>query len=134
MPTVLLETPASGYDPKKAFDESVRRFWDAELSEIYPTLQRLRRIGLVTVSAEPSDRGPDRKVYTRTKTGLDALREWLSAGPVVENQRIEHLGQHFLLGQAGEGDRTRAFLEELREVLGDSLRCGPSSRAAEGSG
>lgn len=117
----FLETPASGYDLKKAFDESVRHFWDAELSQIYPTLHRLRRDGLVVASTEPSVRGPDRKVYTRTPAGLDALRAWLSAPPVVENQRIEHLAQLFFLGQAEEVERTRGFLEEIREAFSRRL-------------
>lgn len=117
----FLEAPASGYDLKKAFDDSVRHFWDAELSQIYPTLHRLRREGLVVSSTEPSDRGPDRKVYARTPEGLEALRDWLSVPPMVENQRIEHLAQLFFLGQAHDADRTRTFLEELLEVFARRL-------------
>ena len=75
----------------------------------------------MTVSTEPSDRGPNRKVYTRTAAGLVALREWLSGGPRMEQQRIEHLAQLFFLDQAGEPGQTRAFLEELREVFGRRL-------------
>ena len=82
----FLRSPVSDYDLKKAFDESVRHFWEAELSQIYPTLHRLRREEWVTSTVEPSDRGPDRKVYRRTPAGVAALREWLSGAPLVEKQ------------------------------------------------
>ncbi len=43
----LLREPASGYDLKAYFDKSVRYFWAAELSQIYPTLQRMEKAVLV---------------------------------------------------------------------------------------
>ena len=37
----------SGYDLKKAFDNSVRHFWSANQSQIYRTLAQLDEEGLV---------------------------------------------------------------------------------------
>lgn len=132
----FLETPASGYDLKKAFDESVRHFWDAELSQIYPSLHRLHREGLVSFTTEPSDRGPDRKVYARTPAGLEVFRQWLAAGPVVGDQRIGHLAQLFFLGQFDDAPRTRSFLEELRAVFGRRLAalCAIESHVRDANG
>jgi PadR family transcriptional regulator AphA len=39
--------PFSGYDLKKAFDNSVRHFWYADQSQIYRTLARLTEQGYV---------------------------------------------------------------------------------------
>ena len=39
--------PLSGYDLKKAFDNSVRHFWPANQSQIYRTLSQMTDEGLV---------------------------------------------------------------------------------------
>ena len=110
----FLETPSSGYDLKKIFDETVRYFWNAELSQIYPTLHRLRSEGLVVSSKERSEKGPDREVYSRTLAGTEKLRQWLAAAPVVHTERFAYLAQLFFLGQAEDLDLTLSFLQQLR--------------------
>jgi len=70
----LLREPASGYDLKDAFNETVAHFWSAELSQIYPTLKRLEERGLLRSRREPSPKGPDRRVYRLTGEGREELR------------------------------------------------------------
>jgi len=70
--------PLSGYDLKKAFDNSVRHFWPADQSQIYRTLAQLTAEGLVERAADGE--GPrDRHPYHITATGLSELRQWLVA-------------------------------------------------------
>ena len=59
----MLTEPATGYELKTAFDQSASHFWPAELSQIYRTLKRLEEAGRLKSRSEPSDRGPDRRVY-----------------------------------------------------------------------
>ncbi|MDH3255198.1 MAG: PadR family transcriptional regulator [Acidobacteriota bacterium] len=118
----FLENPSSGYDLKKIFDETVRFFWSAELSQIYPTLHQLRSEGLVVSTRERSEKGPDREVYSRTPAGTEELQRWLAAGPVNHTERFAFLAQLFFLGQAEDLDLTRSFLQQLRARFADRLQ------------
>jgi len=69
--------PMSGYDLKQFTDRSTSNFWHAELSQIYVTLKSLEKEGLVTSSAVPQASRPDRRVYTITENGQQALSDWL---------------------------------------------------------
>ena len=54
--------PHTGYELKKFFDVSVAHFWNAELSQIYPTLKTLETEGLVDMDVQVQADRPNRKV------------------------------------------------------------------------
>ena len=108
----MLRKPASGYDLKAEITQSVGHFWHAELSQIYPTLGRLARDGLLDVRTEPSDKGPPRKVYETTADGHAHLLEWLNSRPAVGTERLEWLAQVWFLDE--EPSRALPFFRELR--------------------
>ena len=109
----MLGRPASGYDLKLKFSHSVAHFWSAELSQIYPTLSRLEKEGLLRSEQVPSDKGPDRKVYTRTSGGRTELKSWLESGPVCRQDRINFLTQVMFLDAIPTKSRIR-FLRDLK--------------------
>lgn len=113
----MLRTPASGYDLKAEFAASISHFWAAELSQIYPMLQRLEKRGLLTSKTEPSDRGPPRKVYSLTKAGRAELRAWLQRPPQINTERIEWLAQLWFMDELGDTERALTFLTALRGDL-----------------
>jgi DNA-binding PadR family transcriptional regulator len=110
----LLARPASGYELGQVFGQSVRHFWSAELSQIYPALARLEKDGLLISHAEPSDKGPPKKIYRRTRAGTRALRLWLEDGPIVRTERTAYLTQVFFLDEVNVVTRIK-FLEALRD-------------------
>ncbi|MDX1460976.1 MAG: PadR family transcriptional regulator [Xanthomonadales bacterium] len=116
----MLGEPASGYDLKQRFEESVRHFWYAELSQIYPTLGNLEKDGLLRSRREPSDKGPPKKVYRRTAAGTRELRRWLADGPVLRTERHAFLTQLFFLDEIPHEKRIR-FMTELRDDFADRL-------------
>jgi len=67
----------TGYEIKKAIDDSTRFFWTASYGQIYPELKRLQRDGLVRSKQEPRGK-VKRTVYELTPKGESALREWLT--------------------------------------------------------
>jgi len=69
--------PMSGYDLKQFTDRSTANFWHAELSQIYVTLKSLEKEGLISSKAIPQEGRPDRRVYTITESGQQALTDWL---------------------------------------------------------
>jgi DNA-binding PadR family transcriptional regulator len=70
----LRDGPRTGYEIKALIDRSVRFFWNASVSAIYPELKRLSEAGLVRASQEGR-----RTTYELTDAGTVALREWLTA-------------------------------------------------------
>jgi PadR family transcriptional regulator AphA len=117
----LLREPASGYDLKAVFDQRIHYFWAAELSQVYPALQRLERKGLLRSREAPAKRGPRRRVYQTTSAGHRALREWLSASPELGDERIGFLAKIYLMDELADLGKTLQFFRELREIFATRL-------------
>ena len=113
----MLGEPASGYDLKARFNEGPRYFWPAELSQIYPTLQKLEKNGKLASSIEPSRKGPPRRVYRRTPEGRKQLLNWLKSGPQLGTERFAYLGQLTFMHELEDLEATTEFILELRAKL-----------------
>ncbi len=111
----LLREPATGYDLKNVFSETVRHFWSARLSQIYPTLKRLEQQQMLRSRREPSPKGPDRKVYTVTDKGRAELLTWLRSEPAVGTERFAYLAQLYFMDAIGDIHETRTFMAALRD-------------------
>lgn len=118
--------PLSGYDLKKAFDNSVRHFWYADQSQIYRTLTQIVDEGWAKVETIPQDERPNRKVYHLTKTGRQELDTWLRTPLPPEEEHNALLVQIFFASRLDNDDalamlereaaRARAALAELKQV------------------
>lgn len=116
-----LRQPASGYDLKAQFDVAFGHFWPAEQSQIYRTLRRLERTGLLASRREPSAKGPERRVYRTTAKGRTMLRRWLAGGPEVGDDRHAFCAQTFFLDELGDLRQSLAFLRQLRDLFAARL-------------
>ncbi|MBL7162312.1 MAG: PadR family transcriptional regulator [Anaerolineales bacterium] len=67
----------TGYDLKQHFDHSIYYFWNAKLSQIYPTLNQMREGGWLTMEVDYQEDRPNRKVYHITEAGRGELHRWL---------------------------------------------------------
>jgi DNA-binding PadR family transcriptional regulator len=76
---LLARGPASGYDLTRHLRAPIGFFWRARHSQIYPELARLEAAGLVTHAVVAQQDLPDKKVYTITESGSDALKRWVTA-------------------------------------------------------
>lgn len=115
----MLAEPKSGYDLKKEFDKSLRNFWNAELSQIYPQLQKLEDEGLLTSKHQASAEGPPRRVYKRSARGRRELLKWLRSGPQFGKARISYLAQVYFLPQLEDPDEMLGFMQELRKAFAE---------------
>ncbi|KGM10088.1 PadR family transcriptional regulator [Cellulomonas bogoriensis] len=80
----LLRTgPRHGYDLKRAYDERFGRDRPLHYGQVYSTLARLLKNGLVEVEHEPGD-GPDRKRYAITDAGVSDVEQWLASAEKPE--------------------------------------------------
>lgn len=74
----LLESgPKHGYDLKHAYDERFGQNRSLAYGQVYSTLSRLLRDGLVEVDSVESGEGPERKTYSITEAGVARIAEWL---------------------------------------------------------
>jgi PadR family transcriptional regulator AphA len=117
----MLREPHSGYDIKKEFEHSLRNFWRAELSQIYPLLQKMNDEGLLTSKTDPSDKGPMRRVYKRTAKGRKELVAWLSSGPTVGTERIGYMAQVYFLADMKGDVAVLEYMQKLRDYMVDWL-------------
>ena len=90
---ILAERDLHGYELKSSFDEKVGDFWSLNYGQIYTTLDRLEKEDLVTHDRQTQDKRPDRKIFSITPKGREALQEWLST-PV---NRVRALRDEFFI-------------------------------------
>ncbi|MCD9020796.1 PadR family transcriptional regulator [Cohnella silvisoli] len=70
----LSRSSCSGYDLML----QIQPFWPAKHSQIYPLLAQLEKDEYVQYEHISQSDKPDKKVYSLTDKGIEALREWLS--------------------------------------------------------
>ncbi len=85
---LLTLKPMTGYELKSLFDNSINYFWAAQQSQIYRELGALENKGYVTSRIEPQTGKPDKKVYTITPQGDEALQTWLNTFPAKLSMAI----------------------------------------------
>lgn len=74
----LLEAgPRHGYDLKRTYDQHFSHGRSLHYGQVYATLARLLKHGLVEVESEPGA-GPDRKRYAITDAGVADVDQWLA--------------------------------------------------------
>jgi DNA-binding PadR family transcriptional regulator len=108
--------PHTGYEIKKVFDISVAHFWNAELSQIYPTLKALESEGLVDMNVEMQEDRPNRKVYSITDDGRRELVEWLGT-PAEADQIREPLLVKLFFGSSLTRRELVAVLRQRADEL-----------------
>jgi len=69
--------PMSAYDIRKVFAQSLTPSWSSSTGSVYPSIGRLERSGLVTVSTPEGARS--RKTLNITTAGREALEPWLTS-------------------------------------------------------
>lgn len=72
----LLDGAASGYDLAKAFDASVANFWMCTPQQLYRELDRMESDGLITARTVEQERRPNKRLFSLTPHGLDALAQF----------------------------------------------------------
>lgn len=81
---LLEREPMYGYQLKNEFEASTGSTWPLNIGQVYTTLSRLERDGLVEPAGEPDEDG--RVIYRLTDAGHTELTDWF-ATPVAANDR-----------------------------------------------
>ncbi|MEV6671454.1 PadR family transcriptional regulator [Streptomyces sp. NPDC051162] len=135
----LLEAgPSHGYDLKRAFDERFGHDRPLHYGQVYSTMSRLLKNGLVEVDGIEHGGGPDRKRYAITDAGVTDVEQWLvqpeRPEPYLQSTLYTKVVVALLTGRDADGllDAQRAeHLRLMRELtrrkssgdLADQLIC-----------
>jgi DNA-binding PadR family transcriptional regulator len=120
----LLEAePRHGYDLKRRYDEELAAERPMPFGQVYATLARLARDGLVDVFGVEEGKGPDRKVYVITPAGVAIFERWINEPvqpvPLVRNELFAKVVLALITGRDPgkvlDGQRAQ-HLRRMREV------------------
>jgi len=112
--TALLDGESSGYDLAKGFDASVANFWMATPQQLYRELDRLAEEGLIRARVVHQERRPNKRIYSLTRAGRDAIESFTAQPPKASMIRDELL----VKVQAVDAGDAAA----VREFVADSVR------------
>jgi DNA-binding PadR family transcriptional regulator len=107
----LLDGESSGYDLAKSFDASVANFWMATPQQLYRELDRLAEQGLIQARVVHQERRPNKRMFSLTEAGRDAIHQFTSRAPKPCVIRDE-LAVKLLAADAGNAQAVRDFMLE----------------------
>ncbi|WP_297824218.1 PadR family transcriptional regulator [Mycobacterium sp.] len=110
----LLEGESSGYDLAKGFDASVANFWPATPQQLYRELDRLAEDGLIRARVVHQERRPNKRMFSLTEAGHEAIRQFTAKAPKPSVIRDELL---IKVQAADAGD-----ISAVRELIVERLR------------
>jgi DNA-binding PadR family transcriptional regulator len=115
---LLAKEPAHGYELKTQLEQIFGEAYPSpNIGQIYVTLQRLERDGLVRSQDVVQVTRPNKRVYELTEAGHEALLSWIdraSEGPRVRDDFFMKL---VLSRQAGSSDRLGLINRQRRHYL-----------------
>ncbi|MEN3009374.1 MAG: PadR family transcriptional regulator [Candidatus Bipolaricaulaceae bacterium] len=113
----LLEGPAHGYELLARLHADLGRVWRVAPSQLYATLDRLERHGLIRGTRVEQESRPARIRYTLTPQGAELFWRWVTAPvPRLRLLRSQLLPKLFFLLRLAP-ERASALLTAQREVL-----------------
>lgn len=120
---LLAGGPRHGYDLKRAHDDRMPQARPLAYGQVYATLGRLERDGLVTAAGRDRGGGPDRTAYQLTTAGRTALDDWLGTveppAPYVASTLLAKVVVALLVA---DRDRAAAYLVAQRAAHTARLR------------
>ena len=115
---LLAEAPTHGYQLKTDFERRTANQWALNIGQVYTTLQRLERDGLVSAT-EPDG---DRHEYRITAVGRQQLEEWFITPVVPEGPPRDELTIKVLLAVAAGDLDVTGVLQRQRTASVEQLQ------------
>ena len=128
---LLHEGPRHGYQLKTAFETATGGVWPLNVGQVYTTLERLERDGLVDVDVDDGQ-----KIYRITDEGVAELGAWWQAVPVDEPPARDELMLRVLMAVDHGPDHALEVITRqrtaLHRLLADRRRARPAARTSAG--
>lgn len=102
-----------GYEIKIGFDDLVQKKWDLNAGQVYTTLDRLVRDGLVE---SPGQDKKDRKLYSITDLGKKETQDWLKE-PVKHSILKDEFHFKWLCARKINFEEEQDMIQKQRELI-----------------
>ncbi len=120
---LLAGGPRHGYEIKREHDERLPQAKPLAFGQVYATLARLARDGLVESAGEVKAGGPTATAYSLTDAGRETLERWLAdVEPPVPQAPSALLAKVVVALLVTDGDRAREYLVAQRHAHTARLR------------
>lgn len=124
--SLLATKPTHGYDLLQMYDELFASVLPAlNPGQIYTTLSRLHRDGLVSDTSVEQEKKPDKRIYALTEHGRQALLEWFNqplSNPRIKDNFYLKLMSARMSGLIEPGklitDQRHRYLQTLHDLNG----------------
>ena len=114
---LLSDGPKYGLQLREEFEANTGQVWPLNVGQVYTTLQRLERDGLVAAAdAESGDPGPQ-KAYRITEAGSAELAQWLRVPPDLSTPPRDDLVMKVLIAVRVPGTDMSEVIQVHRRYL-----------------
>jgi DNA-binding PadR family transcriptional regulator len=117
---LLGREPMHGYQLRTEFERSTGMTWPLNIGQVYSTLSRLSRDGLVEESGEDDE--PGKVVYRLTPAGRTELTEWFTTPVAAAEHPRDELAIKVALAVGTPGVDVSAVLQAQRTATLRKLR------------
>lgn len=115
---LLASGPVHGYELRTAYEDQLVPSAKLNFGQVYTTLERLQRSGLVQNEVVSQPERPDKKVYRLTDDGRRHLYEWLKKPSKIDlDARNETFVKLMLTRRLAGADPFETLAIERRECL-----------------
>ena len=129
---ILAEHPAHGYGLKARFEESTAGAWPLNVGQVYATLARLERDGMVAAGGLPDGQ---RQAWRITPAGRERLTAWYRSPVALDPPPRDELAIKVLLALGADRAEVQpilqcqrvATMERLQELTRLKARADPAS-------
>jgi DNA-binding PadR family transcriptional regulator len=128
---LLARGPSYGYQLKSDFERATGGVWPLNIGQVYTSLQRLERDGLVAEVDGGSD--GDRRSYELTAAGREALAAWLASPEARTVEDRDEVAMKVLLAAASPGQDPRHVIDAQRTSTMRALQDHTRRKAALGA-
>jgi DNA-binding PadR family transcriptional regulator len=114
---LLFERPRHGYELRDLFQAALGGHWELNSGQIYSSLDRLARDGLVVQKSIEKGGGPEKRLWALTDEGKEELASWFDS-PVPRDYRLrDEFYLKLMLALMTQPAQTRKVLMAQRREL-----------------
>lgn len=129
---LLDEGETHGYQLKVDFEARTGGIWPLNVGQVYTTLDRLLRDGLVEEAASAGE--ANQRTYRITEDGRREVKRWLAVSPVDTDPPRDELIMKVLLAIGRGAPEAMALIDEQRSALLAALQTGRRRQRARADG
>lgn len=127
---LLSDGPAHGYELKRVFEGATGGQWPLNIGQVYSSLQRLERDGLIELDVDDGER----KTYRLTLAGREHLEAWLLDPVARTTETRDEVAMKILLATGSARGDPLAVVRAQREATLGTLQHLTRQRQRPGKG